>query len=241
MRLRSCLRRGRAISIGPICSTVGGRSRQVAGAVAPAPQAQYMWNRSSLANVLLLSCLGDRTEMAHSVEARTPFLDRHLTNGGDDVRWKSAGSALRSMTEKWILREAARPYTTEKLYQRKKHTFLTPTKWPRDGALRSMFRTLLTRRAVEDPGFVDHGDVKDEVKRAFGDEADAKSSRVLCYVGSWVTLAQRFGAKKASTAIDQLRLRTILRSEPVHTPLQTASATSELPQWTARPPHYEPR
>ncbi|KDN64521.1 putative asparagine synthase [Colletotrichum sublineola] len=148
-----------------------------------------MWNRSSLANVLLLSCLSDRTEMAHSVEARTPFLDRHLTD---------AGSALRSMTEKWILREAVRPYITEKLYQRKKHTFLTPTKWPRDGALHNLFRTLLTRRAVEGPGFVDHGAVQDEVKRAFGDEADAKSSRVLCYVGSWVTLAQRFGVKKAS-------------------------------------------
>ncbi|KAK1954637.1 hypothetical protein LY78DRAFT_674992 [Colletotrichum sublineola] len=113
-------------------------------------------------------------------------------------RSRSAGSALRSMTEKWILREAVRPYITEKLYQRKKHTFLTPTKWPRDGALHNLFRTLLTRRAVEGPGFVDHGAVQDEVKRAFGDEADAKSSRVLCYVGSWVTLAQRFGVKKAS-------------------------------------------
>ncbi|GKT47552.1 amidase chyE [Colletotrichum spaethianum] len=187
----------------------------------PLHTAQYMWNKSSLANVLL-SCLGDRTEMAHSVEARTPFLDHHLTDyvnalppsvklayavpeengagegGKDDVLWKSAGSALRSMTEKWILREAARPYITEELYLRKKHPFLAPTKWPRDGPLHCMFRSLLTRSAVDALGFVDHAVVEDALERAFGDAADAKSFRVLCYVGSWVTLAQRFGVKKAS-------------------------------------------
>jgi len=43
----------------------------------PLHTAMYKWNKNSLANVLL-SCLGDRTEMAHSVEARTPFLDHHL-------------------------------------------------------------------------------------------------------------------------------------------------------------------
>lgn len=37
----------------------------------------YMWNNSTLINVIL-SCLGDRTDMAHSVEARTPFLDHHV-------------------------------------------------------------------------------------------------------------------------------------------------------------------
>lgn len=39
---------------------------------------------SSLANVLL-SCLGDRTELARSVEARTPFLDHHLTGYVDGL------------------------------------------------------------------------------------------------------------------------------------------------------------
>ncbi|KAK1977271.1 asparagine synthase [Colletotrichum cereale] len=200
----------------------------------PLHTAQYLWNKSSLANVLL-SCLGDRTEMAHSVEARTPFLDHHLAeyvNGlppsvklayvgaageksggggggggvgdgdaggeGDDVLWKSAGSALRSMTEKWILREASRPYITEELYLRKKHPFLAPTGWPRDGALHDMFRGLLTRGAIQGLGFVDHAAVEDALERAFGEGADAKSFRVLCYVGSWVTLAHRFGVKKAS-------------------------------------------
>ncbi|KAJ5215064.1 glutamine-hydrolyzing asparagine synthase [Penicillium chermesinum] len=44
----------------------------------PLHTSMHMWNKNSLANVSL-SCLGDRTEMAHSVEARTPFVDHHLT------------------------------------------------------------------------------------------------------------------------------------------------------------------
>lgn len=188
----------------------------------PLHTAQYMWNKSSLANVLL-SCLGDRTEMAHSVEARTPFLDHHLTEyvnalppsvklayalpeengageggGEDDVLWKSAGSALRSLTEKWILREAARPYITDELYLRKKHPFLAPTKWPRDGPLHRMFLGLLSREAVDGLGFVNYAVVEDALERAFGDAGDARSFRTLCYVGAWVTLAQRFNVKTAS-------------------------------------------
>ena len=44
----------------------------------PLHSAQYIWTKGHLANNFL-SCLGDRTEMAHSVEARTPFLDHVLT------------------------------------------------------------------------------------------------------------------------------------------------------------------
>ncbi|PGH17653.1 asparagine synthase (glutamine-hydrolyzing) [Helicocarpus griseus UAMH5409] len=177
----------------------------------------YLWNKTSLANVLL-SCLGDRTEMAHSVEARTPFLDHHLveyvnnlppsvkiaytpqqTAEGQDqgAIWKNAGSALQSFTEKWILREAVRPYITDELYQRRKHPFLAPARWPKNGPLHRMFEELLTREAVEGLGFVDWDVVESALGRAFGDDADSRAFRTLVYTGSWVTLAQRFGIEKA--------------------------------------------
>jgi asparagine synthase (glutamine-hydrolysing) len=188
----------------------------------PLHTAQYMWNKNSLANVLL-SCLGDRTEMAHSVEARTPFLDHHLaeyvnslppsvklaytppvhddTNGVDGLDhgpvWKASGKALQSLTAKWILREAVRPYITDELYRRKKHPFLAPTKWPHNGPLHRMFRELLTREAVENLGFVDYDVVANALRRGFGDEAESTAFRTLAYVGAWVTLSKRFGVKKA--------------------------------------------
>lgn len=185
----------------------------------PLHTAQYMWNKNSLANVLL-SCLGDRTEMAHSIEARTPFLDHHLAeyvnslppsvklaytppsseevNGADHGPvWKASGKALQSLTAKWILREAVRPYITDELYRRKKHPFLAPTKWPRGGPLHRMFEKLLTREAVEQLGFVDYAVVANALRDGFGDDANSNTFRTLAYVGAWVTLSKRFGVKKA--------------------------------------------
>jgi len=183
----------------------------------PLHTSQYIWNKSSLANVLL-SCLGDRTEMAHSVEARTPFLDHHLTEyvnrlppsvklayspvhkieqSEQSPLWKDAGLALQSLTEKWILREAVRPYITDELYKRRKHPFLAPTRWPEGGALHQLFRGLLTRKAVEALGFLDFAVVEEALGRAFGLKGDTKAFRTLVYVAAWVTLAERFGVKKA--------------------------------------------
>ncbi|ROT35057.1 glutamine-hydrolyzing asparagine synthase [Sodiomyces alkalinus F11] len=190
----------------------------------PLHSALYMWNRTTLANVLL-SCLGDRTEMAHSVEARTPFLDHHLTeyvnrlppsvkiaytppeqaggnttshHGDQGPLWESSAPGLTSFTEKWILREAVRPFITDELYKRKKHPFLAPMKWPRGGPLHQTLSGMLTREAVEGLGFVDYNVVRDSLDRAFGEEADASAFRNLLYVGAWVTLAERFGVRKAT-------------------------------------------
>ncbi|CAI6101093.1 unnamed protein product [Clonostachys chloroleuca] len=192
----------------------------------PLHSALYMWNRATLSNVLL-SCLGDRTEMAHSIEARTPFLDHHLTEyvnrlppsvkvslsrqvlqetNGDEAGaggrydqgplWKKAAPGLTSFSEKWILREAVRPYITDELYQRKKHPFLAPMKWPRDGPLHRMLSELLTRESVEALGFVDYEVVEKSMILAFGDEADTGAFRSLLYVGAWVTLSKKFGIEK---------------------------------------------
>lgn len=181
----------------------------------PLHTAMYMWNKNSLANVLL-SCLGDRTEMAHSVEARTPFLDHHLTeyvnrlppsvklryaaeseNGALGPTWTGSSMALQSLNEKWILRQAVRPYITDELSKRKKHPFLAPTRWAKDGPLHRMFKTLLTQRAVEHLGFVNYATIQEAMDIAWGEKADAKAFRLLVYCGAWVTLSQRMGVAKA--------------------------------------------
>ncbi|KAF9641106.1 hypothetical protein BFW01_g465 [Lasiodiplodia theobromae] len=186
----------------------------------PLHSALYMWTKSTFPNVLL-ACLGDRTDMAHSIESRTPFLDHHLAEyvnalppslkiaynppaEGDhaDVEshgpvWKASGKALQSLSAKWVLREAVRPYITDELYRRKKVPFLAPSKWPQGGPLHRMFENLLSRDAVEQLGFFEYSVVEDALGRAFGDEADPLAFRTLAYVGAWVTLSKRFGVKKA--------------------------------------------
>ena len=105
-----------------IANNIDGRARdKVHEKWHPLNSAMYVWTKGHLANIFL-SCLGDRTEMAHSLEARTPFLDHKMTeyvNGippSMKVRWVDG-----KLVEKWVLREAARPFITEELYKRTKH------------------------------------------------------------------------------------------------------------------------
>lgn len=91
----------------------------------PVNTAQYVWSQRHLPNQFM-SCLGDRTEMAHSIEGRTPFLDHHLTeyvNGAPPslkMRWKGDGE----FTAKYLLREAMKPFVTDEIFEQEKHVRL---------------------------------------------------------------------------------------------------------------------
>jgi asparagine synthase (glutamine-hydrolysing) len=62
-------------------------------------------------------------EMAHSVEGRVPFLDHRVV---EVVRSQPPNQKVRGMTEKYVLREAARDVITDTVYRRQKHPFLSP-------------------------------------------------------------------------------------------------------------------
>jgi asparagine synthase (glutamine-hydrolysing) len=110
------------------CTRQGSRFRassclpgQVAGRE-PVNQSLYLWSKAVLPSYVL-TVLGDRMEMAHSVEGRLPFLDHHVV---ELVRDLPISQKIRGMTEKYVLREAARPVLTATVYGRHKHPFLTP-------------------------------------------------------------------------------------------------------------------
>lgn len=166
----------------------------------PLHSAQYIWTKGHLTNIFL-TCLGDRTEMAHSVEARTPFLDHYLTeyvNGlppSVKIRYSPEGNRF---IEKWILREAAKPFITKELYERKKHPYSAPTTWPYDGPLHNLMRKLVTKENVEQLGFVDWDKCKGLVEKGFGDDGDPNAMRFTLLVAEWIVLSQRFGVRTAA-------------------------------------------
>ena len=88
----------------------------------PLNQSLYLWSKTRLPNYLLV-LLGDRMEMANSVEGRVPFLDHHVV---EVVRSQPVTQKIRAGTQKFILREAARSVITETAYKRPKHPFLSP-------------------------------------------------------------------------------------------------------------------
>lgn len=175
----------------------------------------YIWSKTLLPNTILTG-LGDRSEMRNSIEGRPPFLDHRLAelvnslppsvkmryspyqdqglsegNLGD-YWWKGSGSALQSVTEKWILREAVRPFISEEMYRRRKLMFFAPIRWARNGPLHLMFQRLLTKESVEELGFVHWPFIRDALERGFGEAADGTCFRAVIYAASWVTLSTRF-------------------------------------------------
>ncbi|KAL8724215.1 MAG: hypothetical protein Q9181_006926 [Wetmoreana brouardii] len=164
----------------------------------PLHGAQYVWNKTALPN-LLLTNLGDRTEMSHSVEGRLPFLDHHLMEYVNNlppsmkIRYDPETDIL---TEKWILRQASRPFITEELYTRKKHPYSAPSIYPLGGPMHKLMSKLITEENVEALGFVDWSRTKDLVERAFSTQ-DQVALRSAFGIAQWVVLGQRFGIPKA--------------------------------------------
>ncbi|KAK7717675.1 hypothetical protein SLS64_003170 [Diaporthe eres] len=169
----------------------------------PLHSALYVWTKGHLANNFL-SCLGDRTEMAHSIEARPPFLDHELAEYVNNLppsvklRWDPGSQTI---TEKWILREAVKPFVTDEIYRRSKHPYTAPATWPAGGPLHRLFERLVTRANVDQLGFLDWESVKGLVGAVFL-EKDLASFRQALIIAEWVVISQRFGVEKA--ACDQI-------------------------------------
>ncbi|GAB7365121.1 hypothetical protein MBLNU230_g6210t1 [Neophaeotheca triangularis] len=169
----------------------------------PLHSAQYVWAKAHLPNIFL-TCLGDRTEMAHSIEARTPLLDHELTQYVNALPPASKihyDPATDDFVEKWLLREAAKPFITRELYSRKKHPYSAPTAYPVDGPLMRVLGGLVTKEAVEQLGFVEWRKCEGLVGRAFGADADPGALRLLLLVAEWVVLSKRFGVKRAGPEV----------------------------------------
>lgn len=158
----------------------------------------YIWTKCQLANGLL-TVLGDRCEMAHSVEGRQPFLDHNLTEYAMSLppsvklHWDPE---TRTFSEKWILKEAMKPFITEELYKRKKHPFSAPVQYKPEGPVHKLFESLITKENVERLGFLDWDACKGLVHDAIFDGSRPKYSQMIL-VGQFVILQKRFGVKKA--------------------------------------------
>ena len=125
--------------------------RQMAGRDA-VNQSLYVWGKTMLPNYIL-SNLGDRMEMAHSVEGRLPFLDHHVVEA---VAKMPVSVKINGMTEKWLLRESARPVLTDTVYKRQKHPFLSPpATTQQEGRLFTMLQDTLRSQMLDGPGIYD--------------------------------------------------------------------------------------
>lgn len=166
----------------------------------PLHTAQYTFTHAHLQN-LLLTHLGDRGEMAHGVEGRTPFLDHHLTTYVNHlppsvkIRYDEK---RKEWIEKWILREAGREFITEEIYAMKKHPYSAPVAYEVGGPLWGVLSALVNREGIEGLGWLDWEGCKGVLEKAFrGKDGDLASFRLVLCLAQWVVLQRRFGVKRA--------------------------------------------
>ena len=152
----------------------------------------YLNNKTILPGYIL-SALGDRVEMAHSIEARLPFLDHHVV---EYTRKLPVSLKIRDTTEKFVLREAMKPMLTPTVYIRQKHPFLSPPALLKpEEPLHALLQDTLRGRALDRVPYLRREGVIDFLDQAAGLELTAKIAAEfpLMLMLSSCLLAERFG------------------------------------------------
>jgi asparagine synthase (glutamine-hydrolysing) len=158
----------------------------------PVHQSLYLWSKTLLP-AYILTTLGDRMEMAHSIEGRVPFLDHHVV---EVARSQPVNQKINGMTEKFVLREAVRDVVTDTVYRRQKHPFLSPpaTLNP-SGKLNSLVQDTLRGSTMASLPFFDQRKVVDLLDRldTMDEGSRVANDQILMILVSACVLQERFG------------------------------------------------
>ena len=164
----------------------------------PLHTSEYVWTKGTFANILL-RWTGDNMDMVHHVESRTPFLDHHVTEYADGLPPSlkiKYDPVAKKFNEKYILKEAMRPFITDEIYARVKHPFIGPSKFEEGGPLHKKLAKLVTKENMDALGFADWEQSKDLLHRAFV-KREGVAFRMAMGMAQLVVLSKRFGVRKA--------------------------------------------
>jgi asparagine synthase (glutamine-hydrolysing) len=154
-------------------------------------QSLYLWSKTMLPGYIL-TMLGDRMEMAHSIEGRVPFLDHHVVEA---IRSQPVSLKIRGMTEKYVLREAVRDVITDTVYRRQKHPFMSPPATLNPNAkLHDLVQDRLRGSALASIPFFDQSKVIGLLDRIADMDEGARvaNDQVLMMLTSACVLQERF-------------------------------------------------
>jgi len=158
----------------------------------PLHQSLYLWSKTVMAGYIL-TMLGDRMEMAHSIEGRVPFLDHKLV---ELIRSQPVNQKIRGMTEKYVLREAVKDVIIDTVYRRQKHPFLSPpaTLSP-DETFSTYVQDMLRGPVLRSMPFFDQKQVVELLDKLPGMDVGARTAndQVLMLLMSMCVLHERFG------------------------------------------------
>lgn len=166
----------------------------------PLHTGEYLSTKLFMAQ-FILRCIGDNMDMVSQVESRCPLIDHHVTeyaNGLPPSLKLKYNPAEKTWREKSILREAAKPFITEEIYNRVKKPFLGPRRFLAGGPLHQVLTRLVNKKNVESLGFVDWDLAQDAMDKSFSTDDSFAFRRILC-IAQFIVLGQRFGVRIAAS------------------------------------------
>ena len=127
----------------------------------------YLWSKICLGNYILVG-LGDKMEMANTIEGRVPFLDRRVYEAAQHLptHFKMSNDSV----EKYILKETFKNDITPIIYQKQKHPFIAPPllswsgKSQSDSVVTQLF-DILNSKSMQNHRFFDAVKIKTMLKR----------------------------------------------------------------------------
>jgi asparagine synthase (glutamine-hydrolysing) len=166
----------------PLAAAIEGRDRL--------HQGLYINSKAHLAN-FILSFLGDRMEMANSIEGRVPFLDHNVAHYAARI---PIAMKMKGLREKHVLREAAKDVLIEEVYNREKHPFTAPPANLGDPMM-TMLADVMASRALDDQPIFDAAKARQAFKQMQDSPADQRPAieGLIQRVVSTTLLHQRFG------------------------------------------------
>lgn len=171
----------------PLSMAIAGRDRL--------HQGLYVNSKTHLAN-FILTFLGDRMEMAHSVEGRVPFLDHHVAHYAARI---PIAMKIKGYREKHVLREAAKDVLIEEVYNREKHPFTSPPAAAGDPMM-TMLADVIASRALDEQPIFDPAKARaafKEMQTCPPDQRPAHEGRIQRIV-STTLMHERFGMSGSS-------------------------------------------
>lgn len=154
-------------------------------------QALYIHSKTMLPN-FILNYLGDRMEMAHSIEGRVPFLDHHVAEVAARV---PVSMKVKGIREKHVLREAAKDVLLPEVYNRQKHPFTTPPARNKEDPMLAFYHDTFSSQVAKEQPIYDMQKANSALDNLFecSDEQRMATEASLQRIASAIIMQQKFG------------------------------------------------
>lgn len=139
-----------------------------------------------------------------------PFLDHKVV---EVITRQPVNQKIRGMTEKYVLREAAKDAITDTVYKRQKHPFLSPpATLNTNGKLHTFMQDTLRGEAMRDMPFFDQRSVVAFLDRLTDPDRETRtaSDPLLTYMTSLCVLQERFGLSGSTIRERQEKVSSII-------------------------------